>query len=58
VIIRHGQLATCIEVTIESCCGRGVQGNQTALAEFGAPDQQNSIWLQVIEPQVERLRDT
>ena len=57
VVVRHGQLAAPIEVAVERVRHRRVQGDESALPELCPPDQQNAVGLQVIEPQIERLRD-
>src|ERR1700720_3692429 len=57
VVVRYGQLAAPIEVAAEHVRHRRVQGDESALPELCPPDQQSSVGLQVIEPQIERLRD-
>jgi len=57
VVVRYGQLAAPIEVAVEHVRHRRVQGDESALPELCPPDQQSSVGLQVIEPQIERLRD-
>ena len=57
MVVRHGQPAAPIEVAVERIRHRGMQRDKPALAELCPPDQQNAVGLQIVEPQVERLRD-
>ena len=57
MVIGHGQPTARIEISVEGFRHREMQRDEAALPELRPPDQQNLVWPQVLEPQVERLRD-
>ena len=57
MVVRHGKPAAPVEVLVERICHRSMQRDKLALPELCSPDQQNSVRPQIVEPQVERVRD-
>lgn len=57
MVVRHGQPAAQIEVTVEGVRHRGVQGDEAALPELRLRDPQDAIREHVGEPEIERFGD-
>ena len=56
--MQHGAIpSTQTQVAVERFRHRRMQRDKSALAELCPPDQQHTVGLQIVEPQVERFRD-